>query len=89
MTSKKFFTTGQHIPESGIYRVKHDQHRVPNEVTLLKGQDFPRCGKCGDRVLFELLVAAPDIYADPDFKVVLYELPALSELEDIPAKKAV
>ena len=88
MTSRKFFTTGQQIPASGIYLVKHDQHRVPSEATLLKGQQFPRCGKCGDRVLFELTAAAPDVFADPDFSVVLYELPELQEIDGLDRRKA-
>jgi len=74
---RHFFTTGQNIPATGIYRVKHDSHRLPSECTLLKGQQFPRCAKCGDRVLFELLHAAPDVFSDPDFNVALYELPEL------------
>lgn len=82
VAKKQFFTTGQHILTSGIYRVKHSEHRLPNEVTLLKGQEFPRCEKCGDRVLFELLHAAPYVFADPDFKVVLYELPELRPVDD-------
>jgi hypothetical protein len=37
--------TGVAVPESGIYRVSHSQHRLPHEVTLLKDQQFPRlCG---------------------------------------------
>jgi len=79
---RHFFTTGQNIPATGIYRVKHDSHRLPSECTLLKGQQFPRCAKCGDRVLFELLHAAPDVFSDPDFNVALYELPELRVEEE-------
>ena len=79
---RHFFTTGQTIPATGIYRVKHDLHRLPSECTLLNGQQFPRCAKCGDRVLFELLHAAPDFFTDPDFKVALYELPVLRVEEE-------
>lgn len=87
--TQKFFTTGQQISVSGIYRVRHSEHRIPNEVTLLRGQEFPRCARCGDRVLFELLVEAPDIFTDPDFRVFLYELPELPVMEERVLKKVV
>jgi hypothetical protein len=45
--------TGAIIPESGIYRVAHSAHRLPHEVTLLKGETFPKCQKCADAVTFE------------------------------------
>ena len=69
------YKTGHRIPESGIYKVTHLQHRLPHEVTLIKGETFPRCAKCGDLVSFELVHSAPDqgalstsihIYALPD-----------------------
>lgn len=65
--------TGQQISDSGIYRVTHEQHRLPHKVTLIKGDIFPRCAKCGDLVTFELIQSAPHqgvvsvhIYALPD-----------------------
>jgi hypothetical protein len=45
--------TGAIIPESGIYRVADSAHRLPHEVTLLKGETFPKCQKCADTVTFE------------------------------------
>jgi hypothetical protein len=88
---RHFFTTGQSIPVTGIYRVRHDSHRLPSECTLLKGQQFPRCANCGDRVVFELLHEAPDVFSDPDFKVALYELPELrvQEAEEPDLKRVV
>ena len=74
-------TTGREIPATGIYRVKHDSHELPNEVVLHKGQQFPGCAKCDGPVLFELIHAAPDAFSDPDFKAALpepLELPALT-----------
>lgn len=68
------FRCGEKILESGIYRVVHEKHRLPHEVTLLSGQLFPRCIKCEDSVYFELLRSAPDITLAP-FKVALYALP--------------
>jgi hypothetical protein len=74
MPIKKQFRCGEKILESGIYRVVHNNHRLPHEVTLLRDQLFPRCTKCEDSVFFELVRSAPDITLAP-FKVALYALP--------------
>jgi hypothetical protein len=71
------YKTGHRIPQSGIYRVLHSEHRLPHDVTLLTGEDFPRCAQCGNDVQFELVRAAPDI-KNRDFHVVVYELPERS-----------
>jgi hypothetical protein len=68
------FRTGERIPESGIYRVIHDTHRLPHEVTLFSDQVFPRCAKCQDAVKFELIHAATDLLNEHGFRVYLYEL---------------
>lgn len=47
--------TGNRVPESGIYRVTHAGHRLPHAVTICKGETFPRCAKCADLVVFELV----------------------------------
>lgn len=73
------FKTGQQIPDSGVYKVIHQQHRLPHEVTLLKGETFPRCAKCGDRVEFELVHAAPYNRDGTAFQVQLYALPDLDD----------
>jgi hypothetical protein len=73
--NKSIFRTGEAIPESGIYRVIHAAHRVPHEVTLLSGHDFPRCSKCKDSVQFELIQAATELLHEHGFRVQLYELP--------------
>jgi len=78
------FRTGEPIPESGIYRVVHQAHRLPHEVTLLRDQTFPRCTKCQDAVQFELVRAATEILNEHDFRVFLYELP--EEDDALPAK---
>jgi len=71
-----FFRVGEQVPESGVYRVFHSEHRVSHEVTLVGGQDFPRCSACGQNVHFELLHAAPEIDQDPNFSTRrLYEIP--------------
>lgn len=73
--NKPIFRTGEAIPESGIYRVIHKAHRVPHEVTLLSGHNFPRCSKCKDAVQFELIQAATELLHEYAFRVQLYELP--------------
>jgi len=72
------FKSTEKIPESGIYRVVHAQHRLPHEVTLLKGQVFPPCARCHDEVRFELVRTLPSPW-DRRGSVSLYELPVLEE----------
>jgi hypothetical protein len=78
------FKTGAVIPDSGIYRVIHAAHRLPHEVTLLKGEAFPKCQKCADAVIFQLIrvVKHTEAVRNLSWHVVLYELPVLGE--DIP-----
>jgi hypothetical protein len=72
------YRTGQKIPQSGIYKVIHSEHRLPHDVTLISGEVFPRCASCGNHVQFELVQAAAAVGAS-GFRVVVYELPADSE----------
>ena len=72
------YRTGDRIPSSGIYNVIHRLHRAPHEVTLLVGDVFPRCAKCGDAVEFELLKSAPDLIGR-DFAIHLYEIPDIDD----------
>ena len=72
------YTTGLRIPSSGIYKVIHHLHRASHEVTLLVGDVFPRCAKCGDAVRFELLRSAPDLQSR-DFAIHLYEIPDMDD----------
>lgn len=80
MPAARQFRCGERIPESGIYCVIHDKHRLPHEVTLLSGQLFPKCTKCEDLVYFELIRAVPDTALD-GFKVSLYALPVADDEE--------
>jgi len=81
--TQKTFKTGQSVPQSGIYRVTHSDHRLPHEVTLLRAQEFPPCSKCGVKVKFKLLRG---VTVD-SFKIVLNSLPEvpskISALEDL------
>ena len=83
--TRKTFKTGQSVPQSGIYRVTHSDHRLPHEVTLLRLQEFPPCSKCGVEVKFKLLRG---VTVD-SFQIVLNSLPevaskiaAAEDLED-------
>lgn len=71
--------TGCTVPETGIYRVSHAQHRLPDEVTALQGQCFPRCSRCAEPVFYELLRSAPAAFRPNGFAVTLYELPEVDE----------
>jgi hypothetical protein len=89
MVKSPKFHTDEVIPQSGIYRVRHRKHRLPHEVTLLRDQKFPRCAKCEQAVVFELVQAAQpqtDVTTDYSARILLYELPVLdgdqTELDD-------
>lgn len=70
------FRVGEPVPESGVYRVFHSEHRASHEVTLVRDQAFPHCSACGNNVRFELLDPAPAIDRDPNFSSRrLYEIP--------------
>jgi len=73
------FKTGTVIPASGVYSVLHVAHRLPHEVTLLKGETFPKCQKCADSVTFKLIRALTYQTAakDSSWRVTLYELPVI------------
>jgi hypothetical protein len=79
-TEMKKIKVGDEVPESGIYRVIHRQHRVPHEVTLLQGEKFPPCDLCDDAVVFKLLRLAPQL-ASGQGLIVLHRLPVMVEVE--------
>ena len=62
------FRPGSAAPTSGVYLVRHYQHRLPHEVTILKSEVFPRCNKCGDQVIFEIAHDATEIADDADLR---------------------
>ena len=74
----EIFRTGLKIPESGIYTVTHAEHRLPHEVTLLKGARFPRCSKCKEAVTFVAVSLAPRLDSLRE-RVTLYELPDIGD----------
>jgi YjzC-like protein len=71
------YKTGEAIPTSGIYTVVHEEHRLPHEVTLLKGETFPRCAKCGNLVKFLLMQAVECDRSNASVRV--YALPDLDD----------
>lgn len=75
------YGTGQAIPKSGIYTVFHEQHRLPHEVTLLEGETFPRCAKCGNLVEFVLDQSAPSGVNASQFPIRIFALPDLDEAQ--------
>lgn len=76
---EKLYKSSEPIPESGIYRVLHAQHRLPHEVTLIEGQTFPPCAKCRAEVRFELVRLLPELARERRGSVSLYSLPVLDE----------
>lgn len=78
---KHALRTGEPITASGIYRVVHREHRLPHEVTLLRGEEFPKCSRCLDAVIFELVRAVTFTEESLEYQpqIRLYELPALDD----------
>ena len=63
-----YFVAGAIIVESGIYEVIHDNaHRQNHESVMVKGDSFPMCDVCQDRVRFRVVRTAPYIFEDEDF----------------------
>jgi hypothetical protein len=69
----KRFKPGDHVSESGIYRVYHDTHRLMHEATLLRGGRFPLCRECRSAVYFELARQVKDSQIIPRTSNVLLE----------------
>ncbi len=62
------FKPGDKVPNSGIYRVKHDkEHEEAHDVTCISGRKFPPCNGCGDGVTFVLRDKAKHIAGHEHF----------------------
>jgi hypothetical protein len=86
----KTFRTGESILCDGVYRVTHPEHRLPSEITLASGDQFPKCSACDVAVSFRFL---RPVTIDPEFRIHLFELPVLkgksAEIpKEIPRKAA-
>lgn len=73
------YRAGQRIPTSGIYLVEHFRHRHEHEVTLIRDERFPFCQKCGFGVVFTLVQAAPELDSATSPRIVLHQIPDVSE----------
>ena len=82
--SKVRFQTGECVPRSGIYRVSHPEHRLPEEITLAAGDQFPSCAACDALVSFRLLRR---VEIDPEFRIHLFLLPVLEDEQQKTSKK--
>jgi len=61
------FKPGEKVPKSGIYKVTHDKHSQPHEVTCVIGEPFPPCNTCA-HPRFVLVRAAHHIANHEFFK---------------------
>jgi hypothetical protein len=73
-----FYLSGQKVPASGIYEVRHKKHRLPYEVTLLRDQRFPSCEQCGTAVQSKV-VRVVDGLDERRGKIVLNMLPVMDD----------
>ena len=70
------FQVGDRVPQTGVYSVFHEGHRLSHDVILLRDEVFPRCAQCGPTVRFELVRHAPQVEEDAEFKRrKLFEIP--------------
>lgn len=49
------YEPGQIVPNTGIYRIYHNRHRLMHEATLIEANRFPKCKRCNEAVRFVLL----------------------------------
>jgi len=73
--SSKKFVPGELVPQSGIYRVIHDTHRLMHEATLLNNDKFPVCKQCGHQVRFELLRPIKNLRILSGYHAILEDYP--------------
>ena len=66
--AEQVYKPGDEVPESGVYNVIHDRHRPTHAATVLKGERFPVCARCGPLVQFVLDRPATPIADDSDFQ---------------------
>jgi YjzC-like protein len=66
--AEKEFKPGEVAPESGLYFVRHLEHRDEHEVTLIAAEQFPPCSVCMDSVRFRISKAAKTIAEDKNFQ---------------------
>jgi hypothetical protein len=74
------FDVDERVPASGMYSVFHAEHCLQSEVMLFSGEQFPRCSRCRERVLFSMSrpIPALDCIRDLSVRMPLHELPVLA-----------
>jgi hypothetical protein len=73
------WATGGFVPTNGIYAVRHREHHLPAEVTLVRGDIFPRCEACESPVNFKLSRKLSGSGPLSRFHVQLFQLPVLDQ----------
>ena len=74
-----YFSSGDRILRTGVYRVEHADHALPLEVSLPAGETFPGCEACDRTVSFAFL---RELRRDEPTSWRLYKLPVLDISED-------
>ena len=75
MVLNKKYRPGERVPESGVYRVTHDEHRLMHEATLLARDLFPLCKQCKRQVRFELRRAIKNPIQISGYHAILEDYP--------------
>jgi len=62
------YRAGQTAPAAGLYLVTHARdHRAPHLALILRGDSFPCCRSCKDKVSFSLEQRVDYLLHDMDF----------------------
>jgi hypothetical protein len=60
--------SGEHVAESGIYRIAHFvRHGRNDHIMMRRDDEVPPCPDCGESVSCEVVRVAPRLADDPDF----------------------
>lgn len=70
------YRPGDRVPNSGIYRIEHVDHRMMHHATLTARDRFPRCKKCGDAVRFIAVRAVQGLVLPFRDTAILEEYPS-------------
>jgi hypothetical protein len=74
------FDVDERVPASGMYSVYHAEHCLQSEVMLFRGEYFPKCSRCREKVLFAMSrpIPALDCIRDLSVRMPIHELPVLA-----------
>lgn len=67
-SAQESYKPGDKVARSGVYTVLHDNHGMSYKATLLRGETFPSCKKCGMKVRFAIFHTAVHTRDDENFK---------------------